>query len=140
MYFEIDWTKQKSRKDTNSYMLFDRFLILSGNWSKTLRNPMYFDSKKTQTSIHFGRFLISAGNWSNIQKSYVFGNELSKTENSEKTRTAIYFGRFLIFVGNRSKTLRNSICFEMDWIKQKIPKGYTILTYFAFRLQIDPQH
>ena len=50
------------------------------------------------------------------------------------------FDIFLISVTNWSKTLWNSMYFEMDWRKQKIPQRHKTLTYFSFQLQIDPKH
>ena len=73
----------------------------------------------------------------------MFWNGLNKTEIFEKTQKVIYFDRFLIFSWNRLKTLRNSICFEMDWIKQKfskIHKKLYILTDFSSSLEVDQKH
>ena len=70
----------------------------------------------------------------------MFWNGLNKTETFEKTQQIIHFDRFLVFSWNRSKILRNPICFEMDWIKQKISKRHKklyILTDFSFSLEID---
>ena len=68
----------------------------------------------------------------------MFWNGLNKTENFEKTQKAIHFDRFLIFSWNRPKTLRNPICFEMDWIKQKIPKRHKKLyTVCVFSKPMD---
>ena len=68
----------------------------------------------------------------------MFWNGLNKTENFEKTQKAIHFDRFLIFSWNWSKTLRNHICFEMDWIKQKISKRHKKLyTVCVFSKPMD---
>ena len=132
-------------------MHFDRFLIFSWNRSKTLRNPICFEMDWTKQTIskiyknyifwqisHFLLKLIK-----NIKKSYMFWNGLNKTENFEKTQKVIYIDGFIIFSWNWSKTVRIPICFEMYWIKQKIPK-YTkklcILTDFSFSLEIDQKH
>ena len=83
------------------------------------KNRKYTNSYTFWQISHFGWKLIK-----NIKKSYVFRNGLNKIEIFEKTQKAIQFNIFLIFSWNWSKILRNPICFEMDWIKQKIPKGH----------------
>ena len=73
----------------------------------------------------------------------MFWNGLNKTEIFEKIQKAIHFDRFLISVANWSKTLRNPMYFEMDWIKQKIPKRHEqlyVLADFSFSLEIDQKH
>ena len=57
---------------------------------------------------------------------------------TEKTQTAIHFDRFLISAENWSKTLRNPMYLEMDWIKQKIPKRHKKLyTVCVFSKPMD---
>ena len=79
----------------------------------------------------------------NIKKSYMFWNGLNKTENPEKMHKAIRFDRFLVLSWNWSKTSRNPMYFEMNWIKQKILKRHNwlyMLLDFSFRLKVDTKH